>query len=304
MTDKNKVLDDYIEDFIDYVRFEKLLSKNTIESYSRDITKFKDYLKQYGIKDFEDLSHEQILKFLEELFDTQNDASVSRILSTLRNFYKFLLRTDKIKKNPFSKIKNPKLPKKDISILNQEEVKKFLDIIPSSTAFQLRDRAMFELLYSCGLRVSEIINLRLSDIDIEEELIRFVGKGNKERIVPLSNTSKGYLQKYINAARYKIEREKKNDFVFLNKNGNRITRQGLWKTLKKYSDRSGIKKNIYPHIFRHSFATHMLEEGADLRIVQELLGHSSISTTEIYTNLDKQHLKDSYFKYHPREKSK
>ncbi len=298
------MLDNHIENFIDYLRFERLLTQNTIESYNRDLKKYLYYLKDRGISDPEDVNHEEILKFLEQLYNTQSDSSVSRILSTLRSFYKFLLRTDRIKKNPFSKIKNPKLPIKEISVLSQDEINKFLEGIPSSTRLQMRDRAMIELLYSCGVRVSEIINLRVSDIDMDEDLIRFIGKGNKERIVPVSETAKKYLAGYMNAARFGIEREKKSDFVFLNKNGSKLSRQGFWKILKKYSKKSDSKKNLYPHIFRHSFATHMLEEGADLRIVQELLGHSSISTTEIYTNLDKKHIKDSYFKYHPREKSK
>ena len=297
------MLDKYIENFIDYLRFERHLSPNTVESYRRDLRKYHQYLKKKGTADPEDITHEEILTFLENLYQTQSDSSVSRILSTLRNFYKFLLRTDRIKKNPFIKIKNPKLPYKEIKILNQEEVNRFLESIPASTELQLRDRTMLELLYSCGIRVSEIINLRLSDVDLDEDLIRFIGKGNKERIVPVSETAKKYLEIYLNAARYKIEGEGKSDYVFLNKNGRKMSRQGFWKILKKYTEKSGIEKNLYPHIFRHSFATHMLEEGADLRIVQELLGHSSISTTEIYTNLDKKHLKKSYFKYHPREKT-
>ena len=298
------MLDNYIENFIDYLRFERHLSPNTVESYKRDLAKDHLFLKEKDISDFESITHEEIILFLEGLYKTQSDSSISRILSTIRNFYKYLLRNDSIKKNPFIKIKNPRLPGKEIRILDQEEVSRFLESIPSSTELQLRDRAMIELLYSCGIRVSEIINLRLSDIDLDEELIRFIGKGNKERIVPVSNTAKKYLIKYLNAARYKIEGERKSDYVFLNKNGVKMSRQGFWKILKRYSEKSGFDKNLYPHIFRHSFATHLLEEGADLRIVQELLGHSSISTTEIYTKLDKKHLKESYFKYHPREKSK
>ncbi len=298
------MLDNYIENFIDYLRFERHLSPNTIESYKRDLSKYHLFLKERNISDPEVISHEDIIAFLEDLYKTQSDSSISRILSTIRNFYKFLIRNDSIKKNPFIKIKNPRLPGKEIKILDQDEVARFLESIPASSELQLRDRAMIELLYSCGIRVSEIINLRLSDIDLDEDLIRFVGKGNKERIVPVSETAKKYLIKYLNAGRYKIEREKKSDYVFLNKNGKKMSRQGFWKILKGYSKKSGFDKNLYPHIFRHSFATHMLEEGADLRIVQELLGHSSISTTEIYTNLNKKHLKESYFKYHPREKSK
>ncbi len=224
------------------------------------------------------------------------------MLSTLRSFHKFLLRSDKIKKNPFSKIKNPKTARKEIKILNQKEIENFLESIPTSTPLDLRNRAMLELLYSCGLRVSEVAALKFSDIDLEENLIRFIGKGSKERLTPFGKTAKVYLLKYLDSARFKIEREKKSDYIFLNKNGGKITRQGLWKVIKKYTNMNRSNKNLYPHLLRHSFATHMLEEGADLRTVQELLGHSSISTTEIYTNLDKKHIKDTYFKHHPGEK--
>jgi len=291
-----------VDSFIDHLRFERLLPKNTIVSYSRDLKKYSDFLQANSINDVRSVSREDILSFLEELFKNQKDSSISRILSTLRSFYKYLIRNEKITKNIFSNIKNPKLAKKEIDILGQEEIAVFLDRIPSSSYLQLRDRAMFELLYSCGMRVSEIVNLKLSDMDIEESLIRFIGKGNKQRITPMGDQAKTYILKYLQSARFVIEKEKKSDYVFLNKNGKRLTRQGFWKILKTYVKKFDFDKNIYPHIFRHSFATHMLEQGADLRIVQELLGHSSISTTEIYTNLDKRHIKKTYFKYHPRNK--
>ena len=298
----NNKTDNFINEFIDNLRFERLLSANTIQSYNRDLKKFKNFLENKKILDLEDITHEEIVLFFELLFKNQKETSVSRILSTLRNFYRYLLRSGKILKNPLSQIKNPKLFKKHIEILNQSEIIKFLESIPASTYLELRDKAMFELLYSCGLRVSEIVNLRLSNIDLDEDLIRFFGKGNKERITPLGETAKNFLKKYLQAGRPNIEGEYKNDYVFINKKGSRISRQGFWKILKKYADRLDFDKNIYPHIFRHSFATHMLEKGADLRVVQKLLGHASISTTEIYTNLDKKHIKETYFKYHPREK--
>ena len=196
------------------------------------------------------------------------------------------------------------MPKKILEVLNEQEVKKFLESIPSSTYLELRDKAMFELLYACGMRVSEIVDLKLADIDFDEGLIRFIGKGNKERITPIGDSAKDYLGKYIRAARYNLEKERKSENVFLNRNGLKLTRQGFWKILKKYAGKANVSKNLYPHLFRHSYATHMLERGADLRIVQELLGHSSISTTQIYTNINKKHVKETYFKYHPRDKEK
>ena len=299
-----KLNENLINDFIDCLRFERRLSKNTIVSYQRDLEKYRFFLQQNKIKEILNVSNDQILYFLEFLYKTQNSSSVSRILSTLRTFYKYLVRDGKIQKNPFSSIKNPKQPKKILEILDEQEVKKFLESIPSSSYLELRDKAMFELLYSCGMRVSEIVDLKLSDIDFDEGLIRFIGKGNKERITPIGDTAKDCLEKYIRAARYNLERERKSENVFLNRNGQKLTRQGFWKILKKYAGKVNASKNLYPHLFRHSYATHMLERGADLRIVQELLGHSSISTTEIYTNINKKHVKETYFKYHPRDKEK
>ena len=293
-----------INDFIDCLRFERRLSKNTIVSYQRDLEKYRFFLNSSKIKEILNVSNDQILYFLEFLYKTQSSSSVSRILSTLRTFYKYLVRDGKIQKNPFSSIKNPKMPKKILEVLNEQEVKKFLESIPSSTYLELRDKAMFELLYACGIRVSEIVDLKLADIDFDEGLIRFIGKGNKERITPVGNSAKDCLGKYIRAARYNLERERKSENVFLNRNGQKLTRQGFWKILKKYAGKANVSKNLYPHLFRHSYATHMLERGADLRIVQELLGHSSISTTQIYTNINKKHVKETYFKYHPRDKEK
>ena len=298
-----KSINDNVNDFLDFLRFERLLSSNTINSYKRDLEKFSEFVISNCINEYLNISNKQILSFLEIIFKTHTDTSVSRVLSTLRSFYKFLLTDNRTDKNPFAQIRNPKTPRKEIEILNQGEISALLEKIPVSSSLQLRDRAMFELLYSCGMRVSEIVDLKLSDLDLEEGLVRFVGKGNKERITPVGNTALQFLKKYIDHARHKIEGEHKTDAVFLNSRGVKMSRQGFWKILKKYALRSGTDKNIYPHIFRHSFATHMLEEGADLRLVQELLGHSSITTTEIYTNLDRKHLKEIFFKHHPGQKT-
>jgi integrase/recombinase XerD len=287
---------------MEYLRFEKLLLANTVDSYTRDLKKFKSFLEESNITNYTELKKEQVLDFLKFLHIDQSESSIARILSTLRSFYKFLVREEICRKNPWIQVSNPKKPIKMLEVLSIDEVERFLDSIPSSTKLELRDKAMFELIYSCGLRVSELINLRLQDIDFDEELIRFIGKGDKERITPVGRNGLLYLKKYIRTSRYKIEQELKSDYVFLNKYGNKITRQGFWKILKKYARRINLDKNIYPHIFRHSFATHMIQKGADLKTVQELLGHSSISTTEIYTTLNKSHIKEAYFKYHPRER--
>ncbi|MBA7508884.1 Tyrosine recombinase XerD [subsurface metagenome] len=299
---RNKNINRDIRKYTEYLRFEKLLLPNTINSYLMDLRKFKAFLEDNNIENYYELSKEQILDFLQILHKNQSESSVSRILSTLRGFYKFLVIGGICRKNPWVQISNPRGPKKILEVLKVEEVEKFLESIPCSTELEVRDKAMFEILYSCGLRVSELVNLRLQNIDFDEELLRFMGKGDKERITPVGGVGMLFLKKYLRTGRYKIEKERKSDYVFLNKNGKKMTRQGFWKILKKYARRVNLNKNLYPHIFRHSFATHMLQRGADLRTVQELLGHSSISTTEIYTNLDKEHIKEVYFRYHPRGK--
>lgn len=295
-----------IKNFFDFLRFERHLSANTIVSYKRDISIFENFIHDKNIKDIADITHEEILLFLEGLFKTYRESSISRILSSLRTFYKFLLKENIVLKNPFAEISNPKRPHNLIEILDETEVKNFLEKLPHSTKLEMRDKAMFELLYSSGLRVSELVGLKLNNIDYEENLIRCIGKGNKERIVPVGDIAIHYLKTYIKTARFYMQSTKSTkstDFCFLNKNGAKLTRQGFWKILKKYEKEFNLKKRIYPHLFRHSYATHMLERGADLRVVQELLGHSSISTTEIYTNINKKFIKDSYFKHHPRDKN-
>ncbi|MCL4385776.1 MAG: tyrosine recombinase [Actinobacteria bacterium] len=297
-------LDRQIKSFCDFLIFEKHFSNNTVASYSRDLLIFKEYFDQNKDKNFLTLNHEDILAFLENLYNFYIESSVSRLLSCLRSFYKFLLREDIVKKNPFAEIKNPLKPKNMIEILDVDETKNFLDRLPHATKLETRNKAMFELIYSSGMRVSEIINLKLNDIDYEENLIRCIGKGNKERIIPAGETAIHYLKVYIKSARLELQGKKSaksSEFVFLNKNGTKITRQGFWKIMKKYAKQLNLNKNIYPHLFRHSYATHMLERGADLRIVQELLGHSSISSTEIYTNINRKFIKDSFFRHHPRK---
>jgi len=300
---KNKEINFDTSRYLEYLRFEKLLLPNTINSYLRDLGKFKFFLINNNIENYYELSKEQILDFLQILHEeNKSESTISRMLSTFRSFYKFLVMEKLCQKNPWIQVNSPKKPKKMLEVLKVEEVERFLESIPCSTALEMRDKSMFEILYSCGLRVSEIINLRMQNVDLDEELLRFVGKGDKERITPIGGKGLLFLRKYFEVGRHKIKKELRSDYVFLNRSGNKMTRQGFWKVLKKYARRINLNKNLYPHIFRHSFATHMLQRGADLRTVQELLGHSSISTTEIYTSLNKEHIKEVYFKYHPREK--
>jgi len=300
---KNKNIRNDIEEYKEYLRFEKLLLPNTIDSYLRDLKRFIVFLEGSKIKNHYELSKEQILDFLQILHEEEkSESSISRMLSTLRSFYKFLVIEGRCLKNLWVQVNNPIKLKKILVVLKIEEVEKFLESVPYSTALEMRDRAMLEILYSCGLRASELVNLKMQNIDLDEELLRFIGKGDKERIVPIGEKALSFLNKYLRTSRFKIKKEYRSDYLFLNRSGKRITRQGFWKILKKYAKKVNLNKNLYPHIFRHSFATHMLQRGADLRTVQELLGHSDISTTEIYTTLDKEHIKEIYFKYHPRER--
>lgn len=294
-------LDKHIAEYIEYLRFEKLLLENTIISYKRDLGKFSQHLKEKPVVDYLNMSKVQVLDFLKSLYKSQNEVSVSRILSAIRGFYKFLIRHQVLKENPWLTVKNPRTGKKMLDVLDYSEIVKFLKSIPTSTAANLRDRAMFEMLYGCGLRVSEITGLRLGDIDREQKILRFIGKGDKERLTPIGDTALDYLDRYLASGRSKLEKEIKTDHLFLNARGNPLSRKGFWKIMKEYAKKSGIEKNIYPHMFRHSFATHLLQKGADLITVQKLLGHSSISTTEIYTSLSREYLKDAYFRFHPRE---
>jgi integrase/recombinase XerD len=294
-----------VKDFKDYLEFERMLSENTINSYMRDINTFFNYIETKGI-DVLKISYTEILELLQNFHKNYKESTISRLLSSIRAFYKFALRENLIKSNPFYDIKNPRSTETILEVLDERVIQNFLEKIPFSTKLQSRDRAMFELLYSSGLRVSEVINLKLNDIDYENDILRFIGKGNKERIVPIGKTSLRFLLSYIKTARLKLHPKNKKiksvEYVFLNKNGSKLTRQGFWKILKNYEKKIMPKKNIYPHLFRHSFATHLLQNGADLRLVQELLGHSSISTTQIYTNIDKGFIKESFFKNHPRNK--
>jgi len=287
-----------IQNFLDYIRFERMLSANTQLSYQRDLRRYSDFLNQEELNHL-DLNDQDIINFLKYLRLHYESNSISRILSSIRGFYRFLAREQKINVNPFADTSNPKLPRRLVDVLSESEVDLFLSQVAKK--LKQRDIAMFELLYSCGLRASELVGLKLKNIDFEENLLVLIGKGNKERITPIGQKAVDSLITYVNEER-RVIAQYGQEFVFLNKFGKQISRQSLWKIMKKYGKLAGIKKKLYPHILRHSFATHMLERGADLRTVQELLGHSSISTTEIYTTVTKTHLKKIYFKYHPREK--
>lgn len=287
-----------IEDFISYLLFEKKYSENTIKSYERDLKKFQKYFDNKNIKT---INKKDIQNYIEHLSKELEEKSVSRNISTLKSFYKYQKITKEIDKNPMETIINPKLKKTLPKVLSEEEINKLLDINLNND-FDYRNKAMLELMYSSGLRVSELINLKVNDIDLNNEVVRIFGKGSKERIVPLNEYTVDAIKTYITNHRKELFKHGENDYLFLNNHGLKMTRQGFFKILKKIAKEKNIKTDFSPHTLRHSFATHLLKYGADLRSIQELLGHSDISSTQIYTHISNEKLKKNYEEYHPHGK--
>ena len=286
-----------INKFTDYLRFEKKYSENTISSYKRDLSKVDKYIK----KDFKTLSKNDIQAYIQYISKEENSSSVSRNISTLKSFYKFLEINKYCKNNPVFTITNPKKRQKLPKVLSEEEVNKLLDI-NLNTDYDYRNKAMLELMYSSGLRVSELINLNVNDIDLMNSTVRIFGKGSKERIIPLNDYASEALKNYILYHRATLFKHGENNYLFLNNHGNKMTRQGFFKILKKIALENNIKADFSPHTLRHSFATHLLKYGADLRSIQELLGHSDISTTQIYTHITSERLQKNYEEFHPHGK--
>lgn len=276
-----------------HLSLEKNYSKHTVSNYERDIKQFILFAGNLEIND------KIPGDYLEYLFKKKyNKNSITRKIIAIRNFYRYLLKIKKIKHNPFEYILTPKKEKKIPGVLTEKEVELLLESADGNNFFDLRDRSILELLYSSGIRVNELVNLNINDIDFINEEIKVLGKGNKERIVPVGSVAMNWLNRYIKELK-KISSEK---ILFINKNKKRLTTRSIEMIIKKYAKKAGILKKITPHTLRHSFATHLLDRGADLRSVQELLGHSNLSTTQIYTHLSIQKLKKEYDKAHPRAK--
>ena len=286
-------------DYIDYIKYERKLSDETIKNYEYDLEKFVSFLRKNGINSFSKVSQRDIEKYL-TFISSMNPRTISRNITSINNLFIFLLREKKIKSNPCEFIDRPKLKKSLPDTLSIEEVTLLLDI-PLNNKFDYRNKAMLEILYGCGLRISELISLTLRDVDMENDVIRCIGKGSKERIVPINDYANHYLKLYLEK-RDLFLINGKNDYLFLNNHGKQITRQGFFKNLKKILMEKGINKCVTPHTLRHSFATHMLSGGADLRSIQMLLGHSDISTTKIYTHISNEKVKKDYKDFHPRSK--
>ena len=287
---------DYIADFLSYLELDLNYSDNTIASYGNDLDKLAKF---YENKDILKLNINQIEKYINSLYDLA-PSTVAHNISSLKTFYSYFVKLGKINDNPCDSIKSPKLGKHLPSYLTIDEVDKLLDIT-IETPFDARNKAILELMYATGLRISEVISLEYKNIDLDDCIVRVVGKGKKERIVPINDYAINALKTYVNDYRPLLIKNIINNYLFLNNHGNMITRQGIFKMIKAECLKKGITKEISPHTIRHTFATHLLENGADLRIIQELLGHSDISTTQIYTHLTNEKLKSDYKEYFPRK---
>ena len=285
-----------IEDFLRYLLIDKGYSKNTISSYKQDLDKFNEYFKNKNINDIDSNDLKNYIKSL-----NLNEKSISRTISCLKSFYKFLIIEKVIKHNPTDGLYMPKVKKSLPNIMSVDEVARLLDI-KLDDDFSYRNKAMLELMYATGLRVSELIELKLNDVDFSDDIIRIMGKGSKERIIPMGDFAKEYLEEYIYNHRGNMLKGITTDYVFLNNHGKKMTRQGFFKIIKKLANEAGISTEISPHTLRHSFASHLLKYGADLRTIQELLGHSDISTTQIYTHVANEELRKNYDEYHPHGK--
>lgn len=284
-----------LDDFINYILIEKGLSKNTALAYRTDLNTYLKFLEDKKIN-YETINHLEITDFLWYL-KTANfkPRSIYRMIESIRQFYKFLIAENFINTDPTVYLTAPKVPIILPDMLTSEEVTKLLNSVSDNDKISIRNRAMLELLYATGLRVSELISLKFSNIDIDECYVKIFGKGNKERLVPFGQKAQLYLKRYL-----RIRNNKNSEFVFLTKLNKPISRIEFWRQLKQIAIKAGIMKNITPHTLRHSFATHLLTGGADIRFVQEMLGHSSISTTQIYTHISQERLKEQHKKYHPR----
>jgi integrase/recombinase XerD len=294
-------LDIFVDQYINYLVFEKGLSEKTIESYSSDLSKFLEFLKQKGIKDITQADTPLILKHLIALRESGlGSKSCARHLITLRGFYKFLAQEKILEFDPAKLIDLPKSGLKLPDVLSVSEINLLLNIPDSNKPLGKRNSAMIELLYAAGLRVSELVNLKFLDVNLEACFVRVLGKGSKERIVPFGLYARNKLDDYINNSRPLLLKNHISQYLFVARAGKPMTRQGFWKLLKQYVKQAGIKKKVTPHSFRHSFASHLLEGGADLRTVQVMLGHVDISSTQIYTHVARDHLRQIHEKYHPR----
>lgn len=293
---------EHLRQYLNYLRFEKNLSDNSISAYQKDLERYIAYLNAQKLSRPEQIQSKHIRRLLQLLTEMGlSAASLARNLSSIRSFHLFLLSEEVIKSDPSEHVQGPKLGRHLPSVLTYDEIELLCHQIPTDNYLGLRDRAMIEVIYACGLRISELLSLLVREVYFKEEFIRIIGKGSKQRLVPISIRALEWIKKYLDTSRPLLDKHARSvGIAFLSIRGGPMSRMGFWKILNKYIQNTGIRKKIHPHTFRHSFATHLLEGGADLRAVQEMLGHSDISTTQIYTHLDRSYLQQEYKDYHPR----
>jgi integrase/recombinase XerD len=292
----------FLKEYLTILKLEKNLSDNTTASYKNDLTSFFKFLEEYNITDPSEIKTGHISNFFNLLKDIGlTSSSAARYFSSIKGFFRYLYVNKYIKINPMEKISSPKLSKNLPSVLSINEIDKMLSKPDTNDKLGLRDRTLLEMFYACGLRVSELINLKLSSLYFDEEIIRVFGKGSKERFVPIGSSAIKWTKKYMKESRpMLIKGIKSENYLFLNNRGSKLSRMGVWKIVDRYAKEAEINKEVHPHTFRHSFATHLLEGGADLRAVQEMLGHADISTTQIYTHIDREYIKQEHKQFHPR----
>ena len=290
---------DLADQFIDYLRIERGLSDNTVEAYSRDIVRFIRFLENINLSP-SDVSGDRISQYVGLLGRLLSPRSVARNVSAIKTFFRFLVSEGTIKDSPARLVETPRLLKKLPVVLSRSEIERLLSQPDASLPKGQRDSAMLELLYATGLRVSELVSLKSVNINLEAGYVRTLGKGSKERLVPMGEKAVASVRRYLSGGRLLNKKGVDSPYIFLNPGGGPLTRQGFWKIIKKYAKMGGIKKGITPHSIRHSFASHLLAGGADLRAIQIMLGHEDISTTQIYTHVTRERLKEVHEKYHPR----
>lgn len=292
----------FLKEYLTIIRFEKNLSDNTISSYEKDLCGFTNFLEEKKITDLNKVSAEVINEYFNMLRNLGRESATSaRHMSSIKGFFNYLEDAGYIEKNPTEKLSSVKKSRKLPPVLSFDEIEKILNVPDTNDLVQLRDKAILELFYSSGLRVSELINLKISDLFFADEVIRVLGKGSKERLVPIGGSAIKWMTEYLKVTRPVFEKkDKSRGYVFLNRRGTKLSRAWIWEIVNEYSKSAGITKDIHPHTFRHSFATHLLEGGADLRAVQEMLGHADISTTQIYTHIDRDYIKQVHRDHHPR----
>ncbi|MFW8051804.1 site-specific tyrosine recombinase XerD [Vagococcus fluvialis] len=297
-------METHLEEYLHYLKIERGLSDNTIQSYQRDLKQYLLFLAEEKKEDWEDIDRYLVLDFLEQLRNEgKSSATIIRMVSALRKFHQFLRQERYTDNDPMQHVDTPKKQQKLPKTLSIKEVEKIIEAPDTSDILGIRDRAILELMYATGLRVSELITLKLDDLHLSLGLIQTLGKGDKERIIPIGDQAINWINIYLEKSRPELlakNKKEKTRVLFLNYKGEGFSRQGIWKNLKVYVVQAGIEKEVTPHTLRHSFATHLLENGADLRVVQELLGHADISTTQIYTHISKKRMADVYKNYFPR----